>query len=213
VSLSTPDVLVRLLDARDARAEQLAWSAFLDQYSGLILYVARSRSRDHDVIMNAYEFVVDQLRRDDHARLRRYIANGHGKFSTWLMVVVRRLCVDHHRQCYGRQQTGNGDGHAQRRLLTDLIGDEVGLEMLAAADVTDAALLCEERFGLLRRAIEGLTPSDRVILRMRFEDGMSVPEIARVLGERSAFVLYRRLEHTLTLLRRALESVGVQSAS
>jgi RNA polymerase sigma factor (sigma-70 family) len=213
VSLSTPDVLVRLLAAPEGRGREGAWAAFLEQYSGLILHVARSRSHDHDGIMSHYEFVVDQLRRDDHARLRRYVSNGHGKFATWLLVVVRRLCVDHHRQRYGRLQTGNGDRHAERRLLTDLVGDAVGLEVLADPVSTDDSLLRGERSALLARALARLTPSDRLILRLRFDDELSVPEIARLLKAPSPFVMYRRIEHTLASLRRTLEADGVHSSS
>ena len=213
MSLSTPDVLVRLMTAPDGRGRESAWAAFLEQYSGLILHVARSRSRDHDAVMSAYEFVVDQLRCDDHARLRRYVADGHGKFTTWLLVVVRRLCVDHHRQRYGRLQAADGDRHMERRLLTDLVGDVVGLELLADPDSPDDMLLRDERSALLSRALERLTPSDRLILRLRFDDGLSVPEIARLLKAPSPFVMYRRLDHTLATLRRVLEAYGVRSAS
>jgi len=213
VSLSTPDVLVRLLAAPDARGRESAWAAFLEQYSGLILHVARSRNRDHDAIMSCYEFVVDQCRRDDHARLRRYVSDGHGKFATWLLVVVRRLCVDHHRQRYGRLQGTNGERHTERRLLTDLVGDAVGLELLADPESSDDGVLRDERSALLSRALERLTPSDRLILRLRFDDELSVPEIARLLKAPSPFVMYRRLDHTLATLRRALEAHGVHSAS
>jgi RNA polymerase sigma factor (sigma-70 family) len=213
VSLSTPDVLVRLVTAADARGRQSAWAAFLEQYSGLILHVARSRSRDHDEIMSCYEFVVDQLSREDHARLRRYASDGHGKFTTWLLVVVRRLCVDHHRQRYGRSQTANGERHSERRRLTDLVGDAVGLDLLADPDSADDVLLRDERSTLLSRALERLTPSDRLILRLRFDDELSVPEIARLLKAPSPFVMYRRIDSTLGMLRRALEARGIRSAS
>ena len=213
MSFSPPAALHELLDARDEPARAVAWSAFLREYSGLILHVARSRNRDHDALMNCYEFVVDQLQRREHARLRRYISDGRGKFTTWLLVVVRRLCVDYHRQRYGRLRTDNEDRHEQRRLLTDLVGDHVSVEQVPDSDSPDAALLRAERSALLAYALARLTPSDRLILRLRFEDDMSVPEIARVLGVASPFVMYRRLQHTLGLLRRTLERAGVERAS
>ena len=213
MTFTPPAALHQLLEAPDERARDTAWAAFLHEYSALILHVARSRNRDHDAVMNCYAFVLDQLQRNGHARLTRYISDGRGKFTTWLLVVVRRLCVDYHRQRYGRPQSGDDDEYVQRRMLTDLVSDAVALENVAADDTADAALLEAESLALLGDALERLTPSDRLILRMRFEDDMSVPEIARLFGAASPFAMYRRLQHTLGLLRRALERAGVERAS
>jgi RNA polymerase sigma factor (sigma-70 family) len=213
VSISKPDVLIRLLEAQDERDRQLAWAAFLEQYSGLLLHIARSRNREHDAVMNCYAFIIDHLRRDDSARLRRYVSDGRGKFSTWLTVVVRRMCVDYHRQRYGRLQTDNKDRHEQRRVLIDLVGNAVALELIPDPEAPDVALLNAETSALLARELEALTPADRLILRLRFEDDLSVPEIARLLGAASPFAMYRRLQHTLAMLRRSLERAGVVSSS
>lgn len=213
MSFSPPAALRELLDARDGPDREVAWAAFVSEYSGLILHVARSRHRDHDAVMNCYEFVLDHLRRGDHARLRRYVGDGRGKFTTWLLVVVRRLSVDFYRQQYGRLQTDNEERHAQRRLLVDLVSDEVLLESVADPESADATVLQAETMTLLAQALDELTPSDRLMLRLRFDDDMSVPEIARWLGAASPFVMYRRLQHTLGLLRRALERAGVERVS
>ena len=133
---SIPETLRALLAAgADAEAEP-AWAAFLRDHSGLLLHVARSLGGDDDAAMDRYAFMLDALRRDRFLRLRAYIADGRSQFSTWLIVVARRLCLDHHRQRYGRRQ-GTGreavERHRDRRQLTDLIGDELGLEELRAS--------------------------------------------------------------------------------
>jgi RNA polymerase sigma factor (sigma-70 family) len=62
--------------------------------------------------------------------------------------------------------------------------------------------------GELTRAIEALPPEDRLILRMRFWEDLSVADIARGL-DRPQKPLYRRLDRLLVQLRRHLEAAGM----
>jgi RNA polymerase sigma factor (sigma-70 family) len=81
-----------------------AWEVFLDQYRRLIFAVIRRYTVEHDAMMDAFAAVCEGLRADDCARLRRYGGPGEteAKFSTWLVVVLRHLIIDWHRQRYGR---------------------------------------------------------------------------------------------------------------
>jgi RNA polymerase sigma factor (sigma-70 family) len=60
----------------------------------------------------------------------------------------------------------------------------------------------------LDAAVRALAPDDRVVLRLRFEDGLSVADIARGM-RRDQKQLYRRLDATLAGLRAALEREGL----
>lgn len=62
----------------------------------------------------------------------------------------------------------------------------------------------------LRAALGRLPPQDRLVLKLRFQEGLKIVEIARALGI-AAKNLYPRLERCMTLLRRALEEEGVQA--
>jgi hypothetical protein len=120
-----PAPLSSLLASRDPRSREEAWAAFLSTYSTLIMRVARLLGGDEDAVMDRYAFALDQLCRDDCKRLRQYTADGRGEFTTWLVLVVRRLCLDEHRRRYGRRQSDDGDAaerHAARRRLADLFG-------------------------------------------------------------------------------------------
>lgn len=211
------DTLQSLLSAPDEPARARAWEAFLEEHSGVLLHAARALGGDHDAVMDRYAFVLDALRRDDFRRLRGYVADGHGKFTTWLIVVARRLCLDEHRQRYGRLQgesAASRDQQQERRNLTDLLSNELDFHALEAppARSPDEVLQRSELRTALETALTALDPSDRLLLRMRFEDGLSVPEIARVLGKASPFRLYRRLEKLLGTLRSALLGAGVDDA-
>jgi len=75
----------------------------------------------------------------------------------------------------------------------------IGQEDAAQSRATDEAL---------SRALERLPPEDRVILRMRFWEDMSVADIARGLHLEQK-PLYRRVDRSLTLLRKHLEAAGI----
>jgi RNA polymerase sigma factor (sigma-70 family) len=190
----------------------------LADYSPLLLHIARSLGGDQDTAMDRYTFILDALRRDDYRRLRSYVADGRASFHSWLAVVAGRICLDEYRHRYGRLQ---GDGrvaseqHARRRTLADLAASDLGLEDVPAAtdEAPDRTLERSERRAAIDRALADLDASDRLLLRLRFEEDLSVPEIARLLGQDSPFRLYRRLEKVLGTVRRALEAGGVRDAT
>ena len=213
-SSSLPALQALFAPANDVEREK-AWAHFLARSSDVLLHVARRMGGDDDAVMNRYAFILDALSRDDYRRLRAYA--GTSSFETWLAVVARRLCLDEYRHRYGRAQSESDAPTARRatrRNLSDLVSSELGLdELLANADATpDVALEQREWRSALEAALARLGTQDRVILRLRFEDGVSVPEIARLLRIGSPFALYRRLNRILAELRRTLEAAGIRDA-
>jgi RNA polymerase sigma factor (sigma-70 family) len=213
--------LVRLLGARGQPAADAAWEAFVSAYSGLLLQVARSAAGGHDAAMDAYTFVLEQLREHDCQRLRTYDAHDGARFSTWLLVVARRLCVDFHRRRYGRPQstrenptTGTLD-RATRRRLVDLAADEIDIDSLSDSqdDSPEARIRSTELRQALASALDDLDPAERLLLVMRFEDERSAAAIARALGFPTPFHVYRRLAHIFARLRAALSAKGVVDPS
>jgi RNA polymerase sigma factor (sigma-70 family) len=213
----TPEVS-GLLCASDPAAREAAWAAFVKAHSRLLLHVARKVGRDYDAAMDAYTYLLEQLRLDDYHRLRAYAADGRSKFTTWLVVVARRLCLDHYRGRYGRPRGDSGDARedrAGRRRLVDLLAEDVDLG--AIPDVTnprpDAALLMAERMRSLGAALAKLDPRDRLLLKLRFEDDLSAREISALLGFPTPFHVYRRLSTVFTVLRAKLRGRGADGAT
>jgi len=98
----------------------------------------------------------------------------------------------------------------------------VGEELLeyAASEAPDAERILvlaaeQERFerlaGRLKTFMSGLEPSDRVALQMKFERGMRVADIARVL-QCDQRRLYRSIDQALARLREMLEAEGVRAS-
>jgi RNA polymerase sigma factor (sigma-70 family) len=207
-----PPELSTLLEARSSEARRRAWERFVRQHSRLILKVAHQSSRHYDGAMDHYTFVLERLRDDDFDRLRRYRSSG-SQFTTWLVVVVRRLCLDHHRQVYGRpRSSGNGaspEHHARRRLV-DFVVDEIDPERTRHNGKSpDAGIRRQELLEALEAALATVSPEDRLTLRLRFEDGAPAADIARVLGLPTVFHAYRRIKKILERLRVELEANGV----
>jgi RNA polymerase sigma factor (sigma-70 family) len=69
--------------------------------------------------------------------------------------------------------------------------------------------LARRTFEVLRRALARLPARDRIILRLHFEDGLSVADVAKSLGEEQK-ALYRKRDALLKQLRADLELEGIR---
>ncbi len=207
-----PLPLVRLLATAPGPDADQAWAAFLAAYSSLLLRVASAFAPGYDGALDRYAYMLDELRRNDCRRLRAYAADGRGRFSTWLAVVARRLCLDHFRQQYGRNRgpvqihVETFSRRAVRRRLSDLVGTVDDLSCLPDLTLRDPGELMDERDQqeALRQVLDELSPGDRLLLQLRFEEGRTAREIAPLLGLASQFHVYRRIETVCGMVRARL---------
>ena len=173
--------------------------------------------------MDAYARVLERLREDDCRRLRAYVPDGRSRFTTWLVAVVRRLCLDWHRESFGRARADGSDqareAHERRRRLRTLARD-VGIEEFndtvdagtREADGPDEQLRARALHEALEAALATLPPSDQVLLRLRFDDECSAQQIARALHYPTPFHVYRRINALLAQLRETLRARGIESS-
>jgi RNA polymerase sigma factor (sigma-70 family) len=212
-----PFPLLRLQNAADADECDEAWTEFVATYSETLLHTCRAVARDRDAAMDAYACALEALREDGCRRLRAYVPEPDIKFSSWLVVVTRRLVLDYFRRRYGRSRSedeGRQQERRARKRLEDLVADEIEPDRLVdqSSDEADAGIRRQQLGVALARALAELDPADHLLLTLRFEDERPVREIARMLGFPSVFHVYRRLGSVLTKLRHALESRGVDAA-
>jgi RNA polymerase sigma factor (sigma-70 family) len=208
--------LDHLLQARSRDNRDAAWSVFLEQHSKLILDTARRTSSGHDDLMDRYTYVLGHLRQDDFRRLRSFSLNGTGKFTTWLVVVVRRLCIDHHRRVFGRPQDDSGrttdPEFIARRNLAELLADGIDPDQIREEPALgpDADLIARERAEQLGAVLAELGTRDQLLLTLRYVDGHSPKKVADMLGFPSRFAVHRRLKSLVAALRRRLEDKGFE---
>ncbi len=265
--------LIDLLD-RDPKA---AWDRLVDDYSDLILGAIARYTRDIDARMDAYLYVLEELRANDFRRLRHYNQTAGPRpcsFATWLKLVVRNLYFDWFRHEHGRkslpkeiQKLGaleqrafklvHWEGYSAQEAYQILLGehpklrfdrfierlsaveaklsainrakirrdierargplsldtDEEGPPLEARAAVRpptpeDDAALAERRRALWR-LIQDLPANDRLLVRLRFFEGLTAKQIAAAIGSPDPMEIYRRVERVCLDLRRRAKVLGV----
>jgi RNA polymerase sigma factor (sigma-70 family) len=214
-----PPELAFLDAGLESMAREEGWSSFVAQYTRLLLRTAREFGGDYDGRMDRYQYVLDMLREDDFRRLRAFRPVSGSSMAPWLVVVARRLCLDHERSRSGRPRGEKPDESvlAQRRLRRALTLSGGG-EFDPTDRLPTTAMSPEEevREQELRRAVDRalsrLTPRQQLALRLRFEDGLSVGDVGEVLGLKSVFQVYRLLRSALSDVRKHLERAGVREA-
>lgn len=208
-----------LLHADDSPAREAAWEQLITRHTRLLMGVARSFGGGHDEAVERYACILEKLRERDFHRLRAFQEGGPARFSTWLTVLARRLCLDFHRARYGRvnpsrQSTVADPLRTIRRRLADDQYADLDTDFLedGATVPADEQAARSERDRLLREALDRLPPRDRLLLTLRFEDGLSAARIGGVLGFPTPFHVYRRLTLVLGQLRAALQARGVEDS-
>lgn len=216
MDVTVPLQLGQLLSAPDPAVREAAWEELVAAHTRLLLATTRSFGGGHDEAMDRYSYVLEKLREGDFRRLRAFSPGRGASFSTFLTVTARRLCLDFHRTRYGRKRDADSGGEAEilrglRRTLLDCPTEEIVTENLPdchAISAEDAAVR-EERDSRLRTALRSLSSRERLILVLRFDDGLSASQIASLLAMRTPFHAYRAVNSVLARLRDQLESSGV----
>jgi RNA polymerase sigma factor (sigma-70 family) len=124
------------------------------------------------------------------------------------------------------QSTGHGDAPEAVRALAGksrsmprrYVPIDLVAHTLPTCDEPAAGIEARERgarglhvAGALHAAMRAMPARDRLLLRMRYEDGLKVADMARMLGE-DPKTLYRTLETLHRRLRRAMGDHGVTRA-
>jgi RNA polymerase sigma factor (sigma-70 family) len=181
--------------------------------------VARSLGGDRDAAMDRYSYMLGKLRESDFRRLRSFDPTAGASFATWLTVTARHLCLDHQRSLFGRGRPEHETDQsttmrAVRRALQDLTEGDTPADSIpdSSARSADAAAVRGELDSILQDELAKLTPSDRLLLTLRFEDDLPASRIAGVLGLKTPFHVYRRLNAILAQMRRGLESKGIEGS-
>lgn len=212
---AAPLKLGELLTATDSSSREAAWEDLIERHTRLLLAIARSFEGGHDETMERYTYILEKLREDGFRRIRSFDENSGARFSTWLTVTARRLCLDHLRGRYGRLRSRTDPDadslRSIRRALADCLRPDIDIDLIpdeASLSVVTAAFI-SERDKALSAALLKLQPRERLLIALRFQDDLSALRIARILHAPTPFHIYRQLKTVLDKLRSYLIARGI----
>lgn len=161
-----------------------ALGALLERHKAAVYRFGMKLCRDSE---DAKDVVQDTL----FAAVRGLRAfRGASSISTWLYAVARSFCIKKHR----------ASKHAPKETVSL---DDPAVANAAAGDRPDDAASGRELSAILDRAIDALDEPNREVFVMRDVEGLSAPEVARVLGV-SVDAVKSRLHRARTEVRREL---------
>ena len=214
-----PQELENLLSADSPARFEAAWDVFVARHHRLLFHVARKVMPASESAMDAYAQVLERLRRDNCRVLRGYAPDGRSQFTTWLVVVARRTCVDFYRQKYGRprgaapSQAAIMERDARRRLATFAGVDDALAQVADKQDGPESAMRNGQLYEALECVVGSLPADDQLLLKLRFTDDLPAQRIAAVMSFATPFHVYRRLKAVCAELRRQLLDRGVEDSS
>jgi RNA polymerase sigma-70 factor, ECF subfamily len=164
------------------RGEREAFHALFETYQDKIYSIALRFSGNEALAMD--------IAQDTFLKLFSSMADfrGDSSFGTWVYRLVVNSCLDHKRRSW--------------RLIP--IADDVMALLRAPGDALHG-LLHSEMQGRVQGAVEKLPPDQRIVVVLRYTEGLAYEEIATVLGcsigtvasrlNRAHKALGRRLSH------------------
>jgi len=170
----------RELVAACQRGERDAFRALFETYKDKVYSIALRFSGDPATAMDIAQDTFLKL----FSSIRDF--RGDAAFETWVYRLVVNSCLDHKRRSW--------------RLIP--IADELLAVLQAPADSLGEILRGEMRYRV-HSAVERLSPDLRMVIVLRYTEGLSYDEIAEVLG-RSPGTVASRLNRAHKALERRL---------
>jgi RNA polymerase sigma-70 factor (ECF subfamily) len=153
-----------------------------------VVYLTSRRDQAEDLVQETWIHVLERTHQFD----------GSGRFEAWLFSIARHLTIDFLRRQQAAKPGQPVDDGNPDALLEAPAPDQTS-PFAAAARSEDAALIAV--------AMECLAPIYREALLLRFQEDLSLEEIAGVAGAPVATVA-SRIRRGLAILRTHLERSG-----
>lgn len=165
------------------RGERDAFRALFEQYRNKVYSIALRFAGDDATAMDIAQDTFVKL----FSSIRDF--RGESSFDTWIYRLVVNSCMDHRRRAW--------------RVMP--LADRFQQTLRDPADSLKE-LLRSERGGQVRAAVERLSPDLRIVVVLRYTEGLSYEQIAEVLGCSQGTVAsrlnraHKRLEQRLSRL-------------
>lgn len=186
------NLALTLMNSKNLSDEQLV-SLFIDTQKNLYFEQLYDRYADK-VYRKCMSFVKDEAKAEDftHDIFMKLVLNiasykASAKFSTWLYSITYNYCID------------------QLRVAKKYVEYSLNYDFdLAEDNDAELAELEEQR---LRKALQKIVPEEKSLLMMKYQDELSIKEIATTLGISESAVKMRLLR-----AKERLKKVYIESA-
>jgi RNA polymerase sigma factor (sigma-70 family) len=185
----------KTLIAGCVRSEKAAWDSFVLQYSNLVYHTIKKTLSLHqiephtDLVEDLYQEFFFSLLRNECKKLRQF-RGAHGcSLASWLRVLAARLTID-----FLRKQAPTSDGVASA--MSQYGPDPV------------EPIINEEQQRLLDRAIQSLSPRDRILLDLFYRQALPSNTVAALL-KTSVNAVYAQKSRALQKIREVLRRSGL----
>lgn len=178
--MEDPQVIHTYLETQASQCFSLLYT----RYAGKIYSKCLSMLRNEALAQDATQEVFTKI----FLNLAKF--NGKSKFSTWVYSITYNFCIDYIRRT-----------KKKKNIFVD------DIERLAdiPVEVPDEELLGME-VSQLRKVLSELNVDDKTILMMKYQDGMSIKEIAEIIDKTESAVKMRikRAKEKAKLLKEKL---------
>lgn len=176
-----------------------AWEAFVEKFSHLV-YSTIFRNFDRYSFPPSQEDVEDlhnslflSLMENDFKKLRQF--RGKSSLASYIRVITSNQVLDFLR--------------AQKKHIS--IDDDFAVPLVDGGDPPDRALAHSEQLEQVRSAIEGLKPSEQLLLKLVYDKWLEPREAASVMGI-SIEAFYNKKSRVLKKLKKILEKSEADSS-
>lgn len=183
-----PDPERTALAALDRRSPEEALAVLMREYGSAVYRYCRQMVGDEDLAEEIQQMTFVQA----YEALPKFARRS--SLRTWLFGIARHRCLD------AAKMT------RRRRKRFGPLEDAPDLPVPGAS--AEDRLAERSRAGALEKCLRKLAPHIRDAVVLRFQQGLSYPEIARLSGEKAP-TLQVRVARALPLLRRCLEDKGM----
>jgi RNA polymerase sigma factor (sigma-70 family) len=185
---AVPDPERAALAALDRRSHEEALAVLMREYGSSVYRYCRQMVGDEDLAEEVRQMTFVQAYEGLPGFARR------SSLRTWLFGIARHRCLD------AAKMT-----HRRRKRFGSL---EDAPDLPEPGGSIEDRLTERSRAGALESCLRKLAPRVREAVVLRFQQGLSYPEIARLSGEKAP-ALQVRVARALPILRRCLEEKGM----
>jgi len=173
---------------RSKQGDAVAFEQLVQRYDKRVLTIAASHTSNSDDAKDIYQEVFIRV----YKGLNKF--ESRSEFSTWLYRITTNVCLSHRSRAKRRphasldEERGEEDG--QSHTLKDTIG---------SGQRTDERMISREISTHIEKAMNELSPKQRIVFRLRHYEGYKLREIAEMMNVGEGTVKKYLFEATATM--------------